>query len=141
MARKVEFLVDNNIWLERLLNQERSLEVKEFLDNSPSEVIIISDFSLHSIGVIMSNLKKYEEYAIFIDDLFKHGEVTQLALDPQETKEVISYIERTNLDFDDSYQYSLSEKYDLKIVSFDQDFLKNNIKIYTPKEALDLLNN
>ncbi|MBS3772444.1 MAG: hypothetical protein KGY69_19490 [Bacteroidales bacterium] len=58
MAEKVEFLVDTNIWLERLLNQERSLEVKKFLDNSPSELIIISDFSLHSIGVIMSNLTR-----------------------------------------------------------------------------------
>ena len=141
MAEKIEFLVDTNIWLERLLNQERSLEVKEFLDNSPSELIIISDFSLHSIGVIMSNLKKYEKYAIFIDDLFNHGEVTQLALDPQGTKEVMSYIEKSNLDFDDSYQYCLSKKYGLEIVSFDQDFLKNNIKVYTPKEALDLLNN
>jgi hypothetical protein len=141
MAEKVEFLVDTNIWLERLLNQEKSLEVKEFLDNSPSELIIISDFSLHSIGVIMSNLKKFEEYSIFIDDLFNHGEVTQLALDAKETKEVMNYIEKSNLDFDDSYQYYLSEKYGLEIVSFDQDFIKNNIKVYTPKEALNLLNN
>jgi hypothetical protein len=141
MAEKVEFLVDTNIWLERLLNQEKSLEVKEFLDNSPSELIIISDFSLHSIGVIMSNLKKFEEYSIFIDDLFNHGEVTQLALDAKETKEVMNYIEKSNLDFDDSYQYCLSEKYSLEIVSFDQDFIKNDIKVYTPKEALDLLNN
>jgi hypothetical protein len=141
MAEKVEFLVDTNIWLERLLNQEKSLEVKEFLDNSPSELIIISDFSLHSIGVIMSNLKKFEEYSIFIDDLFNHGEVTQLALDAKETKEVMNYIEKSNLDFDDSYQYYISKKYGLEIVSFDQDFIKNNIKVYTPKEALNLLNN
>jgi predicted nucleic acid-binding protein len=141
MAEKVEFLVDTNIWLERLLNQERSLEVKEFLDNSPSELIIISDFSLHSIGVIMSNLKKFEEYSIFIDDLFNYGDVTQLALDAKETKEVMKYIEKSNLDFDDSYQYCLSEKYSLEIVSFDQDFIKNDIKVYTPKEALNLLNN
>ncbi|MBS3772445.1 MAG: hypothetical protein KGY69_19495 [Bacteroidales bacterium] len=67
--------------------------------------------------------------------------MAQLALDPQGTKEVMSYIEKSNLDFDDSYQYSLSKKYGLEIVSFDQDFLKNNIKVYTPKEALDLLNN
>lgn len=44
------YLVDTNIWLERLLDQTRSDEVRQFLDATPSEHLFISDFSLHSIG-------------------------------------------------------------------------------------------
>mgnify|MGYP006298033907 FL=1 len=88
----------------------------------------------------MGNLKKFKGYNIFIDDLFNNGEVIQLALTPQGTKKVMSYIEKSNLDFDDSYQYCLAEKYGLEIVTFDQDFLKVDIKTYSPNEALNLFN-
>lgn len=51
MEDEVIFLLDTNIWLERLLEQEKSDEVNEFLRTIPSENISISDFSLHSIGL------------------------------------------------------------------------------------------
>jgi hypothetical protein len=33
------YLVDTNVWLERLLDQERSEEVGQFLDRTPTELI------------------------------------------------------------------------------------------------------
>jgi predicted nucleic acid-binding protein len=45
------YLVDTNIWLERLLDQDKSESVRKFLDIVPSERLFISDFSFHSIGV------------------------------------------------------------------------------------------
>ncbi len=47
----MKYLLDTNIWLELLLNQENADTVSLFLDKTPSDLIAISDFSLHSIGI------------------------------------------------------------------------------------------
>jgi hypothetical protein len=39
------YLVDTNIWLERLLEQDRSEEVERFLDQVPSDQLLMTDFS------------------------------------------------------------------------------------------------
>jgi hypothetical protein len=49
-------LVDTSIWLERLLDQERSAEVGQFLSGIAIETLWIMDFTLHSIGIILSRL-------------------------------------------------------------------------------------
>ena len=46
------FLYDTNIFLEILLNQDKKEQAKEILDNHLDQ-FFISDFSLHSIGVIL----------------------------------------------------------------------------------------
>ncbi len=43
------YLVDTNIWLERLLDQERSAEVGQFLSGVASARLLMTDFTLHSI--------------------------------------------------------------------------------------------
>ena len=44
------YLVDTNIWLERLLGQEKSEIVGEFLNNVPAENLSISDFDRTPLG-------------------------------------------------------------------------------------------
>jgi predicted nucleic acid-binding protein len=44
--------------------------------------------------------------------------------------------ERFNLDFDDAYQYTAAEKYDLTLVSFDSDFDHTERGRKTPAEVL-----
>lgn len=46
------FLVDTNIFLEILPGQEKKTICKEFLDDNAGN-LNISDFSLHSLGVIL----------------------------------------------------------------------------------------
>lgn len=41
------YLVDTNVWIERLLEQARSEEVRHFLDRTPSERLFITDFTFH----------------------------------------------------------------------------------------------
>jgi len=41
------YLVDTNIWLERLLDQDRSEEVGDFLGRVSSDRIYLTDFTLH----------------------------------------------------------------------------------------------
>ncbi len=44
------FLIDTNVWLERLLDQTRSKEVKQFLETVPSERLFITDFAFQRMA-------------------------------------------------------------------------------------------
>ena len=46
-------------------------------------------------------------------------------------------IKEFNLDFDDAYQLTLSQKYDMTIVTFDKDFNAKGIVKLSPEEVLD----
>ena len=137
METKVRYLVDTNIWLERLLDQDKSEIVSKFLDTVPLDQIFISDFALHSIGVIMSRLKKLDVLDIFVNDLFFNGLIEQLSLDPHDFVDIISNIENYKLDFDDAYQLTVSQKYEMTIVTFDRDFNIEGIDKMTPDEIIE----
>jgi predicted nucleic acid-binding protein len=128
------YLVDTNIWLERLLDQARANEVGDFLNRIPSEQIFITDFSFHSIGIVMSRLNRKEALLHFVQDAFLDGAVALVHLEPEETQRLVQIMEEFNLDFDDAYQYIAAEKYDLTIVSFDSDFEQTTRGRKTPSE-------
>ena len=136
METKVRYLVDTNVWLERLLDQEKSEIASRFLDLISVEDLFVSDFSIHSIGVILSRLKKLDVFEKFLDDLFINGQIEQLSLNSVELLDVISNIQEFSLDFDDAYQLSVSQKYDLIIVTFDKDFNAKGIRKNTPDEII-----
>ncbi len=135
----MSYLVDTNIWLERLLDQEKSEVVSQFLENIPLSDLFVSDFTIHSIGVILSRFKKFGVLSEFLDDLFVNGQIGQLSLNPNELMQFISNIQEFNLDFDDAYQLSVSQKYDLVIVTFDKDFNTKGIRKNTPEEIIQQL--
>ena len=54
------YLADTNIFLEALLEQEKASEVCSFLESTDLEKISMSDLSLHSIGIILFRLEKFE---------------------------------------------------------------------------------
>ena len=132
-------LVDTNIWLERLLEQERAEEVKYFLDAFPSDNFFITDFAFHSIGVTLCKLKKKDTLLQFVRDSFIDGSVQLLHLRPVDSTAITEAIEKYNLDFDDAYQYTVAEKYDLEIVSFDTDFDRTERGRKTPQQILETL--
>jgi predicted nucleic acid-binding protein len=135
---KVKYLVDTNVWLERLLEQENTDVASKFFELTPSDNLLISDFSLHSIGVILSRYKKYDVFEKFIEDLFVNAQIELLALDTIDLLEVINNIKKNKLDFDDSYQFSIALKYDLTIVTFDKDFNIKGIKKKSPNEIIEM---
>lgn len=137
MEIHVRYLVDTNVWLERLLDREKSEVASRFFDLIPTEYLFVSDFSIHSIGVILSRLKKPDVFEKFIDDLFVNGQLEQLALDPADLSDVISNIRRYKLDFDDSYQFTVAQKYDLTLITFNKDFNAKGIKKHTPDEIIE----
>lgn len=128
------YLVDTNIWLERLLDQARSEEVGQFLAHIPSEQIFISDFAFHSIGVVLGRLKRVDVLLRFAQDVFVDGAVSLIHLEPEDTPQLVHVMTQFNLDFDDAYQYVVAEKYNLTLVSLDGDFDRTERGRHTPQE-------
>ena len=115
-------LIDSNVWLERLLGQDRALEVERFLAETPTNALYISDFALHSIGIVLDRFNRIDALSVFVNDLFLLGGVELIRLTPSDIPNIVDVIQRFNLDFDDAYQYVTAEKNGLTIVSFDADF-------------------
>ncbi len=130
------YLLDTNIWLERLLEQDKSSQVKLFLQRVSSELLHIMDFSLHSIAIILVRLGKEDIPAQFIEDLFRHGAVTLVRLEPGDFPRIIRLIRTFKLDFDDAYQLAAGEKQHLTLISFDGDFDRTELGCKTPADFL-----
>jgi predicted nucleic acid-binding protein len=118
----MRLLVDTNIFLEILLAQSRADEAKGLLRKVDMHDFFISDFSLHSIGLLLLRQRKPEVFRQFVADMVVNAGVIQLSLSPLEIDEVITAATSFRLDFDDAYQYAVAERYSLEIVSFDSDF-------------------
>lgn len=115
------YLIDTNIFLEILLKQDKSELCKTFLDENINE-ISMSDFTLHSIGVILFRQEEAQAFKKFISDTLPKTNL--LSLPKNKYNEIINVNSDLGLDFDDSYQYSMCKHYDLKYVTMDQDFKK-----------------
>ena len=117
------FLVDTNVFLEILLKRDKKEDCKKFLDNSIGN-LNITDFSLHSIGVILFRYGKEEVFRKFVEDIMPN--IKPLSLPMELYREVVNVRKSLNLDFDDAYQYSVAKYYGLKVVTMDRDFERIN---------------
>ena len=129
------YLVDTNIFLETLLAQDRAAEVQSFLHSIDLNIIFMTDFSLYSIGIILFRLKKFALFISFLEDIVVNG-IDILSLDPEDLKTLDQPVQKFNLDFDDAYQYTVAEKYDLQLISFDKDFDRTERNRKEPIEIL-----
>ena len=82
----------------------------------------MTDFTFHSVGLIVSKLEKPDLLLQLVQDAFVEGSVVLIRLEPGDMRAVLQDMERFNLDFDDVCQYMAAEKHDLTVVSFDADF-------------------
>ncbi len=129
------YLADTNIFLEALLEQERANEVQEFLQSIDLDTIFITDFSLNSIGIALFNRKKYASFTSFVEDMIVGGiHILSLSLEDLMTLNLL--VQKFNLDFDDAYQYTVAERYNLQLISFDRDFDQTD---RGRKEPIDIL--
>jgi len=136
----MKVLIDTNIILEILLNQERANEARKLLENSDNFAFFLSDFSLHSIGILLFRTKRHYSFYQFLKDMIFSEILSILSLSCEDMNRVIEVSTRFDLDFDDAYQYVVAEKYGLTIISFDSDFNKTELGRKTPNEVLDELN-
>ena len=129
------YLVDTNIFLEALLEQDRDAEVNSFLESINLSTIYITDMSLYSIGILLFRLKKLALFAPFLDETVLDG-VGVRSLSVEDLKTLTQPIQKFNLDFEDAYQYTVAEKFNLQLISFDRDFDRTDRKRKTPAEVL-----
>jgi len=132
------FLVDTNIWLELLLDQEKATDVRRFFEAHESSQLAITEFSLYSMGIVLTRLKKHEVFEDFLADTLEHSRVRLIRLDVAGLKEVLDVQRRFGLDFDDAYQYVAASKHNLTLLSFDRDFDRTELGRKTPAQALAL---
>lgn len=131
------FLLDTNVWLELLLGQDRAGEVRGLLEAEEAQRLAFTDFSLYSLGIILTHLKRDQAFSDFLSDTLEESGVRLVRLDPADLKRVPAVRNRFRLDFDDAYQYLAAEKYGLILLSFDSDFDRTERGRKTPAEATE----
>ncbi|MDR3569542.1 MAG: PIN domain-containing protein [Syntrophobacteraceae bacterium] len=92
------------------------------LQKSDIHELFMSDFSLHSIVLILLRRKASESAMLFLADTAQSGSVDILRIMSADLTQVIAVARRYALDFDDACQYVLAVEHDLTLVSFDSDF-------------------
>ena len=103
-------LIDTNIFLELLLDQEKAVNCRRFL-NKNSGSIHLSDFTLHSIGVILMRQKKAEIFLRFVADILPNSMFFTFPI--RITKILVGISNSMKLDFDDAYQYLIALEFNL----------------------------
>jgi len=66
------YLVDTNVWLELLLEQERTSEVRRFLGSVDADQLSLTEFAL---GLITTRLRKQDVFEAFISDILENSAV------------------------------------------------------------------
>jgi uncharacterized protein len=115
----MNYLVDTNIFLEILLNQKGRKTCETFLQVETGAAWI-SDFTLHSIGVLLFRQKRSELFDKFAADTLPQFSI--LSLSETGYSKLTEVNRRRNLDFDDAYQFSVAWENKLAIVTQDKDF-------------------
>lgn len=133
------YLLDTNIWLERLLAQAKAAEVDEFLQRIPSNQLFITDFAFHSLCVIMARLRRNRVVIDFVQDAFIDGSVSIISIPPEATYLIVDAMSDFRLDFDDAYQYVAANRNNLIILSFDHDLNRTPQGRKTPAEIIATL--
>jgi len=87
-----------------------------------SEFRFLSDFSLFSIGIMYFRERNPGPFIKLVNEDIGMCGISVVSLDLSAYPNMVSYANEYNLDFDDAYQYTVAERYNLAIVSFDHDF-------------------
>lgn len=129
------YLIDTNIFLEVMLSRSKSEECEGFLDTlkSGEKRGFVTDFSIHTIIVIMGSYGKKRELKEFLKSLTAYeGLAIYNTSLPDEIK-AIDISSKTDLDLDDSIQYFAALSVGAEgIVSLDHHFDGLEVKRIVP---------
>lgn len=109
--RKVRLLIDTNIVLEVLLGQSKAEQARALLAKAEEHEFFISDYSLHSIGLLLFRRKQHGVFLEFLNDMMMRAGMRMISLGIEDMASVTQASQGFSLDFDDAYQYAAAEKY------------------------------
>jgi len=132
-------LLDTKIFLEIILSQGKAEEAKNLLLKSATHEFFITDYSLHSIGLLLFRKKQHEAFRAFVEDVLLNGGIGLLSLFSDEMEAVVLASQKFGLDFDDAYQYAVAARYDSVLITFDTDFRRTDREHKTPSEILQVI--
>jgi predicted nucleic acid-binding protein len=66
---RIQVLIDTNIFLEIILWQEKAPEARNLLEKIEDHEFYITDYSLHSIGVLLFRLGRHTSFQEFLADI------------------------------------------------------------------------
>lgn len=130
------YLIDANVWLHRLLDHDHSEEVEQFLDVVAPNELSVTDFTLHSLGVILDRLNRRQAFLDLVRDVVIEGGVEVVSLAADRMERLVACMDDEELDFDDAYQYVAAEDLAADLVSYDQDFDRTARGRRTPAEIV-----
>lgn len=133
------YLIDTNVFLEVLLARSRKESCKSFLRkvvNGEREGVV-TDFTIHSIIVIMDSLKRLEALKTFLGSLTAYKGLRMLSTSLPVEVEAVEQALNKGLDMDDAIQYSAALSANVEyIVSYDKHFDGLEIPRKTPEELI-----
>src|SRR6266545_7358581 len=65
----MRLLIDTNVFLEIILDQQSADEAKELLANTRDHEFFMSDYSLHSIGLLLFRRRQHDVFQKFVEDI------------------------------------------------------------------------
>lgn len=135
----MKYLIDANVWLEAMTAGAHWEAARDVIQKAPVGMLATTDFTLHTIGLIVSP-RDPAMFSAFLDDLIRRRVFT-LHLTPTDLYVVLDRMASADLDFDDAFQYLAAERNDLRIVSFDSDFDRTPRGRLTPAQAIAEMQN
>ncbi len=130
------YLVDTNIFLEVLLARSHKDDCKKFLRElkDGKKKAIVTDFTIHSIIMIMNSFKKLEALKVFLQSLTAYKGLHIFFTNLSTEIRAIEYVLSKGLDMDDAIQYSAALSANVEcIVSYDKHFDNLEIPRKTPE--------
>lgn len=133
------YLVDTNIFLEVLLSRARREECKKLLSSlkKGEREGVVTDYSVHSVIVIMDRFEKLDELRTFLSSLTSYQCLYIYTTSLYTELSAINLSMEYGLDMDDAIQYSsaLSVNAD-GLVSFDKHFDGLKIPRMEPRDLV-----
>lgn len=119
------YLIDTNVFLEVLLLRSRKDDCEYFLRlvHEGKKKAIVTDFSIHTILVIMGGLKRWRELKLFLSTLPTYRGLEIYTTSLADELKAADVGAKMKLDVEDAIQYSAAMAVGAEgIVSFDKHF-------------------
>jgi predicted nucleic acid-binding protein len=132
-------LIDTNVFLSALLKQNDWKTSEDFFMFMERQNIrcFMSDFSLHSICLILSRRKENNTLITFLENLIKKTYLTIIKVNSQDLLAITKL--KQKLDFDDRIQYFFAKQKNIPLITYDNDFKDCGISCLTPAQAIKSL--